>query len=225
MEPGNRSTIVLTGLSLLFLGLNWLFLSDSWGRHRPSPSIPPLDPSFTNTTTVRLSTAELRRRGEDTSGVECYSCHEKNKVPVLHIGTNGIINLPKEHNDLVMRHGRNNRNDVCFNCHNPTNLEALITRDGRTLAIDQSSVLCGSCHGPTYRDWEIGVHGRMNGHWDRNLGPFSRQDCVSCHDPHNPAFPSIKPAPAPNGRGNPDHAEKSGGLTQTSNQTTPVHHE
>jgi mono/diheme cytochrome c family protein len=96
-----------------------------------------------------------------------------------------------------MRHGRNARNDNCFNCHDPEGLDTLKTRDGRKLAITDSTLLCANCHGPTYRDWEAGIHGRTSGHWDRQLGSITRQDCVSCHDPHAPAFPFLKPAPGP----------------------------
>jgi cytochrome c7-like protein len=115
----------------------------------------------------------------------------------LHYNTNGNLVLPKEHQDLNIRHGRNNRNNNCFNCHSTTNMEMLLTRDGRLLKIEQSTLLCANCHGPTYRDWEVGVHGRMSGFWNRSAGAVTRQDCVSCHDPHNPEFPSRKPAPGP----------------------------
>ena len=156
-----------------------------------------VDPSFTNTATVRTSTAELRRTGGDTSGVECYTCHERGKTLTLHFTTTGTLRLPKEHEDLVLRHGHTIGNNLCFNCHAQTNLEALQVRDGRLLPIDQSTLLCGSCHGPTYRDWQYGVHGRTSGYWNRAAGPVTRADCVSCHDPHSPAFAAQKPAPPP----------------------------
>ena len=57
--------------------------------------------------------------------------------------------------------------------------------------------MCGSCHGPTYRDWEAGVHGRTSGYWDRSLGPMDRKACVNCHNPHAPHFPGRPPAPGP----------------------------
>jgi hypothetical protein len=47
------------------------------------------------------------------------------------------------------------------------------------------------------RDWEVGIHGRVNGYWNLELGEAKRQDCTSCHDPHSPAFQSIEPAPGP----------------------------
>jgi predicted CXXCH cytochrome family protein len=96
-----------------------------------------------------------------------------------------------------MRHGRNNRNDYCFNCHDPQNIEQLKASAGQTFKITESSRLCGSCHGPTYRDWEAGIHGRTSGYWNRQAGATTREDCTSCHDPHNPEFPSMKPGPGP----------------------------
>jgi len=96
-----------------------------------------------------------------------------------------------------MGHGQHGRNNNCFNCHNETNLTLLQPRDGRPLTFADSSPLCGSCHGPTYRDWEAGAHGRISGYWDRAQGPFKRQNCVNCHNPHSPKFPPRKPAPGP----------------------------
>ena len=129
--------------------------------------------------------------------MDCYACHDKAKPPQLKFDTNNNVILPKEHEDLVLRHGRNNRNNQCFNCHDQANLDRLLTRDGRRLEFKDSSLLCASCHGPTYRDWEVGVHGRISGYWDRQSGEITRKDCTSCHDPHAPRFPALKPAPAP----------------------------
>ena len=66
-----------------------------------------------------------------------------------------------------MGHGTHNRNNNCFNCHDEQNLELLQTRDGRQIKLAESPLLCGSCHGPTYRDWEAG---RARPH-RRLLGP------------------------------------------------------
>jgi len=98
----------------------------------------------------------------------------------------------------VMGHGTHGRNNNCFNCHNDENLLRLQPRDGRELKFEESTLLCGSCHGPTYRDWEAGMHGRTSGYWERSLGPFKKQDCVNCHNPHSPKFPGRQPAPPPN---------------------------
>jgi predicted CXXCH cytochrome family protein len=116
---------------------------------------------------------------------------------VLRYDAKQMLLIPPEHSDIVMGHGEHGRNNNCFNCHNETNLLLFQSRDGRQLAFADSTPLCGSCHGPTYRDWEAGAHGRISGYWDRKLGPFKRQDCVNCHNPHSPKFPSREPAPGP----------------------------
>lgn len=122
------------------------------------------------------------------------------------------LELPRNRqDDVVMGHGKHGRNNNCFNCHNETNLVLLQPRDGRDLTFADSSQLCGSCHGPTYRDWLAGAHGRISGYWDRGAPPgsaeeirespktarYQRKDCVNCHNPHAPPFPSRKPAPGP----------------------------
>ncbi len=197
MNADAKESAALTGVTVLLLGVAGAFVLNLWGRPSALAPNPPVDPQFTNTATVRMSAAELMRSGGDTSGLTCYACHDEKKRVELHLDPNGKVLLPKEHEDIVMRHGRNNRNDHCFNCHDSTKIDMLKTRDGRQLKIEESTQLCASCHGPTYRDWEAGIHGRRSGYWDRQQGPLVRQDCASCHDPHAPAFPSMKPGPAP----------------------------
>jgi len=200
MSPPNNSgriSGVLAVLTVLFLGLTAAFLTNLWGRPTPLPAIPLVDPQFTNTATVRTNLADLIRAKADLSDFDCYGCHERGKSPPLRYDTNHNLVVPKEHEDVVMRHGRHDRNNNCFNCHNETNLVTLQTRDGRELKVEESPALCGSCHGPTYRDWEAGVHGRTSGYWKRELGPIDRKQCVSCHNPHAPTFPSRQPAPGP----------------------------
>ncbi|MEI8341122.1 MAG: hypothetical protein WCH43_06240 [Verrucomicrobiota bacterium] len=134
----------------------------------------------------------------DLTDFDCYGCHEKGKVPQLRFDANQNLIIPDEHKkDIVMGHGSHGRNNNCFNCHNENNLELLQTRDGREIKFEDSPQLCGSCHGPTYRDWEAGAHGRTSGYWDRSKGPIDRKLCVNCHDPHTPHYPGRHPAPGP----------------------------
>ncbi|MDD2763774.1 MAG: cytochrome c3 family protein [Opitutaceae bacterium] len=191
------ANLVLQGLVVLFGMLTVAFLLNLWGRQSPPHPIPPVDPAFLDTATVRRSYADLVRAQEDLSDFDCYTCHEKNKPPVLRYDANQNLLIPPEHADIVMGHGQHGRNNNCFNCHNETNLELLQPRDGRPLTFADSTPLCGSCHGPTYRDWEAGAHGRISGYWNRTLGSIKRQDCVNCHNPHSPKFPPRKPAPGP----------------------------
>lgn len=197
MNADPKTSLVLIGLAVAFLGLRAAFHRDLWGRLEPLPSILPVDSAFTNTAPVRVSAGEIIRTGGDASNFECNTCHEKNKIIQIRFDTNNNIILPKEHEDLEMRHGRNYRNINCYNCHDSGNLEMLTTRDGRQLKIEQSTLLCASCHGPNYRDWEAGIHGRTSGYWNQKFGTIVRLDCVSCHHPHAPAFTSLKPAPGP----------------------------
>lgn len=184
-------------LSLAFLALAVAFCLNVGGHPIALTTIPLVNTNFISTATARISAADLAKSGGDTSDFDCYTCHDKNKPLKLKLDAEGNVIVPTEHKDIVMAHGRHNRNNNCYNCHDETNLELLQTRDGRHLKIVESPSLCGSCHGPTYRDWEAGVHGRTSGYWKRDEGPIERKVCASCHNPHNPAFPSRQPAPGP----------------------------
>lgn len=192
-----QTNLALTGLTVVFLALAGAFAANLWGRPEPIIRHSLVDTNFLDTATVRQSYADLVRLEEDVSGFDCYACHEKGKPLLIQYDENHKIVIPKEHDTIAMRHGRHERNNNCYNCHNEANLELLQPRDGRELKFAESSQLCGSCHGPTFRDWEAGVHGRVNGYWRADLGQKLRKDCVNCHDPHAPKFPGRKPAPAP----------------------------
>jgi uncharacterized CHY-type Zn-finger protein len=197
MRDTLKTSWTLWGLSALFCAIAAAFLTNLWGKLAPLPPIPLVDPQFTNTATVRQSYADKVKANEDVSMFDCYVCHDRNKPLKLKFDANFKVILPDVHEDIVMNHGSHNRNNNCFNCHDETNLEQLQTRDGQAVKLTESMRLCGSCHGPTYRDWEAGVHGRTSGYWDRQLGPMDRKLCVNCHNPHAPAFPSRAPAPGP----------------------------
>lgn len=197
MNNSSKITVVLLALCVVFSSLAVGFYFDLWGHIASRQDIPLVDPSFISTQTVRTSYAEMVANKADLSDFDCYGCHEKGKPPTLRFDANHILIVPEEHSDVVMKHGSNNRNNICFNCHDENNLELLQTRDGRELKFAESTQLCGSCHGPTLRDWEAGAHGRTSGYWKRSMGPITRKDCVSCHNPHSPKFPGRKPAPPP----------------------------
>ena len=196
-RSGARTNQLLAGLVVGFGGLAALFVADVWGRVAARQKIPLVATAFLETTPARRSYADLVAAKEDMSDYDCYTCHEKAKPPPIRFDANHKIIIPKEHANITMGHGSHDRNNLCYNCHNEADLLTLQVRDGRQLKFDQSPPLCGSCHGPTYRDWEAGVHGRTSGHWDLSLGTAQRLACVNCHDAHAPRIPAREPAPGP----------------------------
>jgi predicted CXXCH cytochrome family protein len=131
------------------------------------------------------------------SRMNCAACHLESEEREVEWDDDDNIIVPEAHQLAVLSHGNNQRNNDCFNCHNKDNLAQLNLRNGRLIDFTETSLLCSECHGPTYRDWELGLHGRTDGSWDEALGEVNRKDCTSCHDPHHPAFPKMLPTPAP----------------------------
>lgn len=95
-----------------------------------------------------------------------------------------------EHRDIKFEHG-NNR--FCLNCHHPTDRNAFVDYDGAKIAQADVVQLCAKCHGTTYRDWQAGVHGRSNGHWNTAMGEKTKLRCIQCHNPHSPKFQAMAP--------------------------------
>ncbi len=100
----------------------------------------------------------------------------------------------RQHEHIVLDHGVNAQ---CLNCHARTGRNDLELYGGARTPLKESAPLCGKCHGPTYRDWEAGIHGRVQGSWDPDDPTRRLLRCVECHDPHRPAFPPIAPLPGP----------------------------
>ena len=199
-KPTNKAArinLLFGGLTVAFLVLAALFTKNLWGHLPPKQNIPLVDKKFLETTPWRQTYTDLVKAKEDLSDYDCYGCHEKNKPPPIRYDANQKIIIPKEHSDIVMAHGSHDRNNLCYNCHNEQNLLTLQVRDGREVKFDNIPELCGSCHGPNYRDWEAGAHGRTSGYWDRSKGDMQRLSCASCHNPHAPHIPTRDPAPGP----------------------------
>ncbi len=119
----------------------------------------------------------------------CMDCHRIFESPDA---------TPKrltQHLDIKLNHGLNER---CLDCHDNDNRNELVLAGGKTVSFQQVPLLCAKCHGPTYRDWQKGMHGRTNGYWDTNSGEQKHLSCIQCHDPHQPAFSRMKTYPAPN---------------------------
>ncbi len=194
---GARTNWLLAGVALGFFALAGLLLATPWGHLPAKQSIALVDRKFLETTPWRQTYADLVKAKADLSDYDCYGCHEKNQPPTIRYDANQKIIVPPEHSDVVMAHGSHDRNNLCFNCHNEQNLLTLQVRNGREVKFDDIPSLCGSCHGPTYRDWEAGAHGRTSGYWDRSRGGITRLSCANCHNPHAPRIPTRAPAPGP----------------------------
>jgi predicted CXXCH cytochrome family protein len=194
---GRRTNILLASLGATFAALTLIFVADLWGKPPTWKKIPLVDPTFLETTPWRQSYSDLVAAKEDLSDFDCYACHDKKKPGQIRFDEKHKILIPQEHSNISMGHGSHDRNNLCFNCHNETNLLTLQVRDGRELKFNNSTPLCGSCHGPTYGDWEAGAHGRTSGYWDKSQGAAIRLACVNCHDPHTPKIPKLLAAPGP----------------------------
>lgn len=120
--------------------------------------------------------------------LQCNECHRSLPAPYAAGG------LWDSHTNIHMAHGINHR---CLNCHHTTNREAFADDDGKEIPWNQPELVCAKCHGPVFRDWQHGAHGRTNGYWDTNRGESLRLTCVQCHDPHSPHFPTLASDPGP----------------------------
>lgn len=196
MEPTNeksqRSWLDETGLtmrdagilSLIFFVLALLLLLDPWGHPDPLPAAARPLPEQVDPAPVRKISDALRYEGD-----RCSDCHEAGEAP-----EEDPVGEETEEHDITLEHGRNTR---CFNCHHPTERDFFINYDGSTIPYEDVVLLCAKCHGPHYRDWRMGAHGRRNGYWNPKLGPQRTLVCIECHDPHSPHFKPLKPAPGP----------------------------
>jgi hypothetical protein len=96
------------------------------------------------------------------------------------------------HTEIQLQHATKQR--WCLDCHNPTNRDVLRLANGDTVPFEKLYNLCGQCHGTTFRDWKVGLHGKRTGMWN---GEKMYRLCVNCHNPHSPRFKQLEPLPPP----------------------------
>lgn len=122
----------------------------------------------------------------DPETYPCSDCHEAGDEDPR------PRELYEPHDAIQLDHGR--KGPWCYTCHSEGNRDVLELADGTQVPFEESYGLCGQCHGPQYRDWRAGIHGRRVGRWD---GEKRYLLCAHCHDPHAPRFKKLKPLPPP----------------------------
>src|SRR4051812_20958456 len=101
MEPSSRRTRFALGTIIsVFVALAVTFaVRAARDSGRPARTLKSVE--YPTTATVRTSVADLKASGGDTSGFDCYACHDTKKPVQVTTGADGRIVLPKEHLDLV----------------------------------------------------------------------------------------------------------------------------
>ncbi|MHB8900902.1 MAG: hypothetical protein ACYC6Y_19315 [Thermoguttaceae bacterium] len=142
----------------------------------------------TDTSPVRHPALEPRYQA-GVYDFRCSDCHKLFPPPL-----DNTVRTVAQHREILLKHGINT---WCLSCHHADNRDAFVDDRGDEIPWDQPERLCSKCHGPVFRDWQHGSHGRTNGYWDKERGEQTRRKCTECHDPHQPPFPPMHPAPGP----------------------------
>lgn len=143
---------------------------------------------------------EIREISGARAGISCATCHGGTDPLAKREGakSSGHENIELQHADLR-----------CESCHAKDAPARLHTSSGDAFPLADSMRLCSQCHGPIRKAYDHGAHGGMRGYWDLQRGPRVRNDCITCHSPHHPAYPKVTPAPGPRERHpiyRPEHA-------------------
>jgi len=124
-----------------------------------------------------------------TDMVACIDCHKGLKVNTQ------MRPLTQTHKDFIFNHpGFDKQNRWCYYCHHTSAFDKLTMEDGRIMDYKDSYMLCQQCHLQNYREWELGLHGRISGEW---AGAKQAMSCVNCHNSHTPAIQARAPKNPP----------------------------
>ena len=166
---------LLSGLLLLALLLT---MGTVWSKGKDAP--PPPDP------TESIEGIQVPPPPFSEGIFPCSQCHAD-------LPTNPKPRKLEEHTNIELK-GHDEQHRWCLGCHTANNRDKLHLAGGELIDFTESYKLCGQCHGPQYRDWKLGVHGKRIGDWDGKKTYFL---CAHCHNPHSPHFKPIKPLPPP----------------------------
>ncbi len=140
----------------------------------------------------------------------CITCHDGKTVAYPKDKKPRSITMHKDivEDSMQMKHGRGAL--WCLDCHDATNRNKLIDRQGNEISFNQPQRLCGTCHGEVYIDWRAGIHGKRIGTWVTG-GKKRWWVCTECHNPHtvqlnrfDPIKPELPP-PLPKGMNSSDY--------------------
>jgi hypothetical protein len=127
---------------------------------------------------------------ERTSIMRSYPCSNCHTQPVAKLVAGKKAGEKKSHWDIEIIHGSAEVMN-CQTCHGDKNMNDLVSLTGSAILFDESYKQCRQCHTTQYADWVGGSHGKRLGGW---MPPRIMNTCVSCHNPHKPAFESRWPS-------------------------------
>ena len=119
---------------------------------------------------------------------QCKNCHRNKQRPTV----TALKPLKREHTTVTTVHGSKKLN--CTHCHDNSRHQSLRRVRGLDVSFRNTSGVCSECHSTVYKDWKVGVHGKLQGSWK---GARVVNHCINCHNPHNVAFPKIQSDPPP----------------------------
>lgn len=165
------------------------FIFDIWGDKKVIREHPLVEQKYYSTDPVRQSIAKAKAEIQH-GGFEfnCNNCHQHFEPPEI------SRKLIGAHQDIIIHH---EEAMTCYTCHSRDNHEKLNDIYKTEVAFENSENICRRCHGPRYRDWKLGIHGRPTGYWDKTQGESKNITCVYCHNPHAPKFQLMEPSPPP----------------------------
>ncbi len=131
----------------------------------------------------RIALAGLDPQGRSGS-VACSTCHSVRQANFENVSAD---TLDEFHQGMKFNHGK----IACYACHHPDGCDTLRLADGKSVQYESVMTLCAQCHGAQMTAFQHGAHGGMTGHWDLTRGSQIKNNCVDCHDPHEPSYPKM----------------------------------
>lgn len=117
----------------------------------------------------------------------CSNCHN---LPLDDMQTKRPSGQRRSHWNIHLAHAPEAIMN-CTTCHARNDMDQLTSLTEQFIPLDQSFKQCAQCHSSQYNDWVGGAHGKQLQGW---AFPRVAKTCVSCHDPHKPAFSPRFPA-------------------------------